>query len=190
MNPFLSLVVRFSGFIGVVGLFLVCAWCIKKSIHKRNDSWESYLKEECEANATMQSSFPFQLLLTIDWNKIPHVISEKCESFYETLLPFESKKMVYLKGLSNTSIKKCYGINFFSQLIQYEETFYQFMKGLIAYGDLLEEENFLKESVQVYEYAMTFDYSNQKIINKLMTYYEQTGTISKLKALKHTVKTN
>ena len=172
LNPFLNLVVRFSGVIGVVILFLVCAWCIKKGIHKRNDSWESYLKEECEANATLQTSFPFQLLLTIDWNKIPQVTSEKCEVFYHTLLSFETKKMVHLKDLSNTEVKKLYGINFFSQLIQNEETFYQFMKHLIAYGDLLEEENFLKESIQVYEYVMSFDYSNQKMRGKLMTHYE------------------
>lgn len=112
LNPWTTLVVRLSGVIGIVICFLVIAWCIKRSIHKRNDRWEKYLNEEREANANVQASFPFQLLLTIEWDKIPLSVSEEGKSCYQSLLTFQTRKInqnfePIIKQLGILSSLKC-----------------------------------------------------------------------------------
>lgn len=158
MNNVFNIILSLSGVIGVVVLFLVCTGRIRKVTRNRNDSWDKYWNEEREANMSRQAFFPTDLLLIVDWDKIPHVENKKCEMALGELLRFKDSKMVYLKGLSNTEVKKQYGINYFSQLLQYEETFYQFMKSLKAYYVLLEEEGFPLESRELKNYCNSFGY--------------------------------
>lgn len=173
MNFLSSTFPVFTGAIGIIIIFLVCAWSIKKGVHSRNRQWEFFWNEEREAAFTTKSHFPTPLLLTIERDKIPYIEKENYRLSYERLLKYTERKMVYLDKLSNLELKKQYGINYFQELITYEETFYSFMNELIQYAALLREGNDLLASVQTLEYSLSFGYKSNKISNELLELQKQ-----------------
>lgn len=168
LNALSSTLTVFVGAIGIFIIFLVCARSIKKGVHSRNRQWDLFWNQEREAAFTTKSHFPTPLLLTIERDKIPYIEKENYQLAYERLLKYENHKMVYLKELSNLEIKKQYGINFFNDLITYEEIFYGFMNELVQYAALLREGHDLLESIQILEYSLSFGYKSAKISKELL----------------------
>lgn len=173
MDTLLSNLPIFAGVIGVIIIFLVCAWRIKKGLHHRHHQWDAFWSQEREAAFTTKSHFPTSLLLTIDRDKIPYIENENYQQAYNKLLIYADHKMVYLNNLSNLEIKKQYGVNYFNELITYEETFYYFMNELMQYADLLREGDFLSESLQVLEYVFSFGYKSAKMSNQIIALQDQ-----------------
>lgn len=137
-------------------------------MQSNHHQWDLFWKREREANVTTKSHFPMPILLTIDRNKIPYIKSSAYEETYYRLLKYANCKMVYLKDLSNVDIKMKYGVNYFNEIINYEETFYHFMNELMQYAVLLKEGNDFLKSIETLEYAYSFDYRSHKMKSALL----------------------
>lgn len=161
------MLLTFLCFLGCTLIGISFVHYLNKSARKQQASWEQFQKAEHEASFITKKSFPSEILLTFEKDKIPYVENLTCKNYYLTLCKFEKRSMVDLSEYTNLDLKKTYGINHFSTLVQYEETFFEYVECMYKYALCLEEAHYYQESKNLLEYMLSKGWKSQKYYTAL-----------------------
>ncbi|MGL5677113.1 MAG: hypothetical protein ACRDDX_11905 [Cellulosilyticaceae bacterium] len=165
-----TLLTRYLFFFGFAILGATFAIYLKKSTRTQHGTWQDFRKAEQEANFCTKKDFPSTLLLTFEKDKIPYVANPQCENIFNQLMAFKDQPMVNLSSYTNLQLKKQFGMNHFTTLVTYEETYNVFLETLYKYALCLYEQYYTQEAIDLIHYLIEKNGNLQKysiLLNKM-----------------------
>lgn len=176
--------VIFASFM-VFGIWLTIQ--LKKS-HKLNDKAEAdFWEEEAMANSVRKKQLEESDFVTFPFDKLPAENSFSPDPVPESLTALVSlsdKKMMNLNGISNTEVKKRFGVANMSILTEYDANYETFVKNIYLLCQHLYDTGRTEEALMLSEETIltgTDSLSHYKLIIQI---YREQGNLSGISWLK------
>ncbi|MGN0171133.1 MAG: hypothetical protein ACI39H_10315 [Lachnospiraceae bacterium] len=127
-----------------------------RASRKDKDRSAGFWNRESKANSTPKKDLSTLPYISLDDNLLSFSIEEspRLLAAREQVFALKDRKILDLKGMSNTDLKLTYGAANLPALTQYEENFFCLCERLQEWGEALSEEGYHKEAIQVLQYAL------------------------------------
>lgn len=171
---------------------LVIAHNVRKSgkIQQKNEL--GFWEKERLANETRRKPLDGLNYITIPLEKLPmHTMAEN-ERVAECLRivnELSVEPVVNLTGITNTDLKLEYGAANITILTQYDQNYTLLASTLQQWADLLYSEGFIKETLQILEFAVDTHTDVSRCYDLLADIYLQNGDSGKIAELTETAET-
>lgn len=171
---------------------LVIAHNVRKSgkIQQKNEL--GFWEKERLANETRRKPLDGLNYITIPLEKLPMHTMEENERVAECLRivnELSVEPVVNLTGITNTDLKLEYGAANITVLTQYDQNYTLLASTLQQWADLLYSEGFIKETLQILEFAVDTHTDVSRCYDLLADIYLQNGDSSKIAELTETAET-
>lgn len=171
---------------------LVIAHNVRKSGRIQQKNELGFWEKERLANETRRKPLDGLNYITIPLDKLPMHTMEENERVAECLrivneLSVES--VVNLTGITNTDLKLEYGAANITVLTQYDQNYTLLASTLQQWADLLYSEGFVKETLQILEFAVDTHTDVSRCYDLLADIYLQIGDSGKIAELTETAET-
>lgn len=169
-------------------IIIFCLWLryeLKKSSRQSESNRNSLFEREAKANSTRKKSISTLNYITISEKTILflEINDNKIKKYQNGFNNLIDKKIVNLSGMTNTDLKMEYGVGNFAVLCEADTNFNELVRLLHNYGKRLNELDYISESVEVLEYAISIG-SDMSITYKLLTeIYIAKNMSDKIKSL-------
>lgn len=146
---------------------------------------EDYYQREEKAMSVRKQPLDDINLYSIDLNELPFEILKTKDSINieKDIVRLSTLPMASFKGKDNTDLKLKYGVANLNTLIQYETTYNLMLQRLVEWSSLLKEEGYSSEAIQVLEVGIHLDSDMSQNYLMLLSLYEETNKVDKLKEL-------
>ena len=171
---------------------LVIAHNVRKSgkIQQKNEL--GFWEKERLANETRRKPLDGLNYITIPLDKLPMHTMEENERVAECLRivnELSVEPVVNLTGITNTDLKLEYGAANITVLTQYDQNYTLLASTLQQWADLLYSEGFVKETLQILEFAVDTHTDVSRCYDLLADIYLQHGDSGKIAELTETAET-
>lgn len=140
---------------------LILIWIIlhnvKRSKRLSKESSDTFWENEAKANNTRKQDISGLNYISIDNTSLPYGISKQPNiiEIEDKIKSLSSKKILNLTGITNTELKSKYGVANLEELSSYDENFTLLVRLLHQWGNALYQNDYIDESKQVFEYAIS-----------------------------------
>lgn len=173
-------------FLAIFLIFLLVLNLLRaKALRAEEEQEASFWERESLANQTRKKDISNLPYVTLPLNDLPFGVCklEECQEIEEKLISLSNDKILKLSNLSNTDIKLKYGAANLPLLSKYDANFTELSNLIFRYGELLNENGFTKEAIQVLEYGVSIKTDMSKLFLLLAKLYCDTGQSEKITAL-------
>lgn len=171
---------------------LVIAHNVRKSSKIQQKNELSFWEKERLANETRRKPLDGLNYITIPLDKLPMHTMEENERVAECLRivnELSVEPVVNLTGITNTDLKLEYGAANITVLTQYDQNYTLLASTLQQWADLLYSEGFVKETLQILEFAVDTHTDVSRCYDLLADIYLQNGDSGKIAELTETAET-
>lgn len=171
---------------------LVIAHNVRKSSKIQQKNELSFWEKERLANETRRKPLDGLNYITIPLDKLPMHTMEENERVAECLRivnELSVEPVVNLTGITNTDLKLEYGAANITVLTQYDQNYTLLASTLQQWADLLYSEGFVKETLQILEFAVDTHTDVSRCYDLLADIYLQIGDSGKIAELTETAET-
>lgn len=171
---------------------LVIAHNVRKSGRIQQKNELGFWEKERLANETRRKPLDGLNYITIPLDKLPMHTMEENERVAECLRivnELSVEPVVNLTGITNTDLKLEYGAANITVLTQYDQNYTLLASTLQQWADLLYSEGFVKETLQILEFAVDTHTDVSRCYDLLADIYLQNGDSGKIAELTETAET-
>ncbi|WP_105615538.1 hypothetical protein [Vallitalea okinawensis] len=176
-------------FVLFIIFILVFNFKMRKNGKSNREKLENYYQREERAMSVRKQPLDDLKLYRLDLNKLPfEIIQTKVFMDIEKDIVRLSKlPMASFKGQDNTELKLKYGVANLNTLIQYETTYNLMLQRLVEWSSLLKDEGYSREAMEVLEVGIHLDSDMSQNYLLLLSIYEETNEMDKLKEFGHLI---
>lgn len=173
-------------FLAIFIIFLLAINLLRvKATHIEEEKEIAFWDRESLANQTRRKDISNLSYVTIPFDKLPFGICNlpECKEIEEKLTALSEDKILKLSDISNTDLKLQYGAANLALLSRYDANFTEFSNLIFRYGELLKENDFTNESIQVLEYGVSAKIDMSRLFLLLANLYQDTNQSEKIRNL-------
>lgn len=171
---------------------LVIAHNVRKSSKIQQKNELGFWEKEKLANETRRKPLDGLNYITIPLDKLPmHTMeeNERVAEYLRIVNELSAEPVVNLTGITNTDLKLEYGAANITVLTQYDQNYTLLASTLQQWADLLYSEGFVKETLQILEFAVDTHTDVSRCYDLLADIYLQNGDSGKIAELTETAET-
>lgn len=168
-------------------LFIIVSLRANRRSRKNQEKTErSFWNRENEANSVRRKSLDDLDYIHIPLDRLPTQLmtdDPKVAENLRMLQELSTKKIVNFTGYTNTDLKLKYGTANITLLSEYDQNYTLLARTLQSWADLLWEGGYVREAVDILEFALNTHTDISRTYYRLAKYYSSKGENSRIDEL-------